>query len=118
MALHWVFEDRQDHLLVHLEGEWLLPALFQMFDEIAERCRDAGYTRALCDCRNVHGPLAEVSKFLLGTRMAEVLPAIKVAAVVEPDAHVTGFAGDVAARRGARLFTTKSIDDALQWLLE
>lgn len=118
MALHWVLEDRSDYLLVELEGEWLLPALFQMFDEIAGRCREAGYVRALCDCRNVHGPLAEVSKYLLGTRIAEVLQAIKVAAVVAPDAVVTGFAGDVAARRGARLFVTKSLDDARQWLFE
>ena len=118
MALQWVLEDRQDYLLAQLDGEWLLPSLFRMLDEIAERCRENGYVRVLCDCRNVHGPLAEVSKYLLGTRVAEVLPTIKVAAVVAPDAVVTGFAGDVAARRGARLFTTKSLDDARQWLFE
>ena len=118
MALDWVFEDREDHLVVRLEGEWLLPSLFRMFDEIAERCREAGYVRVLCDCRNVSGMLAETSKYLIGTRVAEALESIKLAAVVAPDAYVTGFAGDVAARRGGRLFTTKSLEEARRWLLE
>ena len=118
MALYWVFEERKDHLVVNLEGEWLLPSLFRMFDEVAERCREAGYARVLCDCRNVRGTLAETSKYLIGTRVAEALKAIKVAAVVAPDAHVTGFAGNVAARRGGRLLTTKSLEEARQWLFE
>jgi hypothetical protein len=118
MALRWVFEDREDHLVVHLEGEWLLPSLFLMFDEIAERCREVGHVRVLCDCRNVRGTLAETTKYLVGVRVAEALKTIKLAAVVAPDAHVTGFAGNVAARRGGRLFTTKSLEEARQWLLE
>ena len=118
MALSWVFEEREDHLVVTLEGEWLLPSLFRMFDEIAARCREGGYERVLCDCRKVHGPLAETSKYLIGTRIAERLRAIRLAAVVAPDAHVTGFAGSVAARRGGRLFTTRSLEEARQWLFE
>lgn len=118
MALTWVIEDRKDHLLVQLEGEWLLPSLFRMFDEVAGRCREGGHVRVLFDCRNVHGTLAEVSKYLMGTRVAEVLKGIKAAAVAAPDAHVTGFAGSVAARRGGRLFTTKSLEEARQWLFE
>ena len=118
MALNWVFEDKEDHLVVRLEGEWLLPSLLEMLDEVAERCHEAGHTRVLCDCRNIHGPLAETSKYLIGTRVAEVLKTIKLAVVTAPDAHVTGFAGSVAARRGGHLFTTKSLEDARQWLFE
>ena len=116
MALSWVFEDREDHLVVRFDGEWLLPSMFRMLDEAAERCREVGYVRILCDFRNVRGTMAEMSKYLVGTRVAEVLKTIKLAAVVAPDAVVTGFAGNVAARRGGRLFATKSIDEALQWL--
>ena len=116
MALSWVFEDREDHLVVHLEGEWLLPSLFRMLDEADERCRDVGHVRILCDCRDVHGTLAETTKYLVGARIAEVLRTIKLVAVVAPDAHVTGFAGEVAARRGGRLLTTKSLEEAHQWL--
>jgi hypothetical protein len=111
-----VFEDREDHLVVYLEGEWLLPSLLRMFDEIAERCREVGHERILCDCRNVRGPLAEMSKYLIGARVAEVLKTKKLAAVVAPDAHVTGFAGNVAARRSGRLLTTKSLEAAREWL--
>jgi len=118
MALSWVFEDREDHLVVCLEGEWLLPSLFRMLDETAERCREFGHVRVLCDFRNVRGTLAEMNKYLLGTHVAEALKTIKLAAVVAPDAHVTGFAGNVAARRGGRLLTTKSLEEARQWLLE
>jgi hypothetical protein len=118
MALSWVFEDREDHLVVRLEGEWILPSLFRMLDETAERCREFGHLRVLCDFRNVHGTLAEMTKYLIGARVAEVLKTIKVASLVAPDAHVTGFAPEVAARRGGRLFTTKSLEDARQWLFE
>ena len=32
------------------------------------------------------------------------------------DAVMTGFTANVAARRGGRLFSTKSIEEARQWL--
>ena len=116
MPLSWVFEDREDHLVVHLEGEWLLPSLFRMLDEIAERCREVGHVRVLCDFRNVRGTLAEMTRYLIGVRVAEVLKTIKLASLVAPDAHVTGFAMRVAERRGGHLLTTKSLEEAHQWL--
>jgi hypothetical protein len=74
--------------------------------------------RILCDCRNVRGTLAEMSRYLLGARVAEVLKTIKIAALVAPDALVTGFAARVATRRGGRMLTTKSLEEAHQWLFE
>src|SRR5207302_10105028 len=67
-------------------SDLLLPSLFQMLDEIAERCREVGHVRVLCDFRNVRGTLAEMTRYLIGVRVAEVLKTIKLAAVVAPDA--------------------------------
>jgi hypothetical protein len=116
MPLTWTLEDQPDHLLVHLDGQWQLQSLLKMIDEAGRRCHERGYSRLLCDLRAVRGPLSETDRYLAGTRIAEVLKAVKVAAVVAADAVITGFAGKVAERRGGRLFVTKDIDEALQWL--
>jgi hypothetical protein len=118
MSFTWTLEDQPDHLVVRVEGQWQIQSLFQMLDEIAARCREAGYARVLCDLREVRGPLAELSKYLAGARVAEVLKTVKIAALAGPQTMVTGFAAKVAASRGGRLFTTKSEDEARQWLFE
>lgn len=118
MPLTWTFEDQSDHLLVRLDGQWQLPSLLKMIDEAARRCQERGYTRLLCDLRQVRGPLSESDRYLAGMRVAEVMKSVKVAAIAAADAVVTGFAGKVAERRGGRLFTTKSEEEALHWLFE
>jgi hypothetical protein len=116
--LSWTFEHQANLLVVHVEGEWHVEELLAMLDEAAERCRDAGYERVLADFRRVRGTVAELSKYLIGTRIAEVLKTIKLAAVGAPSAVITGFTERIAANRGGRLFVTKSIDEARQWLFE
>ena len=116
MSLTWTLEDRADHLLVRARGSWQLQGIFRMLDEMAARCRGAGYGRILLDARDVNGPLAEITRFAAGARVAEVLKTIKVALLAHPDALITGLGSRVAASRGGQLFVTKSEDEARQWL--
>lgn len=116
MALSWTLDDQADHLLVRVEGSWQLRPIFDLLDEIAGRCRDRGHARVLCDVREVQGPLSEITKYLAGTRIAEGMKTVRFAVLAAPDSIVTGFAGSVAARRGGKLFTTKSEAEARQWL--
>ena len=118
MSFTWTLEDQPDYLLVRAEGQWQLQGVFRLLDEAARRCRDAGYGRVLIDVRNVTGPLAEISRYAAGARVAEVLRGIRVAVLAHPDTVITGFGVRVAASRGGRLFATKSEDEARQWLFE
>ena len=118
MPLTWTFEDQPDHLLVRVDGQWQGQTILSMIDEAGRRCQDRGYTRILFDCRAVRGPLSESDRYLAGTRVAEVLKSAKVAVLAAPDTLITGFGQKVAERRGGRLFATKNIDEALQWLFD
>ena len=118
MPLTWTLHDQPDHLLVRLEGQWQLQSLLRMIDEMSRRCQERGYMRVLCDLREVRGPLSESDRYLAGSRIAEVMKSTKVAAIAAADTVVTGFGMKVAERRGGRLFVTKNVDEALQWLFE
>ena|SRR5689334_19200987 len=116
MSLTWKLEDQPDHLVVRAEGDWHLQGVFRMLDEIAGRCRDKGYGRVLVDARNVHGPLAEMTRYAAGARVAEVLRGVKVAVLANPATVITGFGVRVAENRGGQMLATKSEDEARQWL--
>lgn len=116
MSLTWMLEDQPDHLLVRASGAWQVQGIFRLLDEIAARCRDAGYGRVLLDARDVHEPLAEMTRYAAGARVAEVLKNIKLAVLASPEVLITGLGVRVAASRGGQLFITKSEDEARQWL--
>ena len=73
-------------------------------------------SRVLLDARAVRGPLSELDRYLAGARIASVLQATRVAVLAAPDAVITRFGANVAARRGGQVFPTKDIDEARQWL--
>ena len=116
MPLSWELVDEPDYLLARVEGEWQAQSLLKLIDAIGERCRYHGFSRVLLDARAVRGPLSETDRYLAGTRIASVLTSTRVAVLAAPDALITGFGANVAARRGGRVFPTKDIDEARQWL--
>ena len=116
MALSWQFDDRPDHLLVVVEGQWHIQSLLRMIDETGVRCRHRSYQRAVIDMREVVGLASEGDRYLAGVRVASALGSTKVAAILRHDAFMTSFAARVAARRGGRLFVTKDPEEARQWL--
>ena len=116
MPLSWELVDEPDHLLARVEGEWQAQSLLKLIDAIGKRCHHHGFTRVLLDVRAVRGPLSELDRYLAGTRIASVLQTTRVAVLAAPDAVITRFGANVAARRGGYLFPTKDIDEARQWL--
>jgi len=116
MPLSWELVDEPDHLLVRIEGDWQVQSMLKMIEAVGKRCRDRGFARVLLDARAVRGPLSETDRYLAGTRIASVLQSIRVAVLAAPDALITGFGANVAARRGGQLYPTKDIDEARQWL--
>jgi hypothetical protein len=118
MALHWDFEDQPDHLFVRVDGQWQIQSVLKLIDAIAGRCRDGGHVRVLADCREMRGPVGELDRYLSGTHVASALGPIKLAVVVSADAVITRFGMNVAERRGGRLLSTKSFDEARQWLFD
>jgi hypothetical protein len=116
VALSWVFVDESDHLLVRVEGEWQVQSMLKLIDAMGGRCRDRGYSRVLVDARAVRGPLSEPDRYLAGARIASELKSTRVAVLAAPNATITGFGANVAARRGGQLYPTKDIDEARQWL--
>lgn len=87
-----------------------------MIEAIGRWCRERGYNRVLCDAREVTGPLSELDRYLSGTRVASVLQSIRFAVLAAPEALITRFGANVAARRGGHLYPTKDIDEARHWL--
>lgn len=118
MPLSWDFDEDSDCLVAKVRGEWHIQSGLQLIDEMARQCRERGSTRILCDLREVRGPLGEADRYLAGTRVAAALKTLKLAVVAAPDAVVTNFAVNVAERRGGRMFTTKSLEEARRWLFE
>ncbi len=116
MPLSWEFHDEKGHLRVHVDGEWQLQSVLKLIEEIGQECRARGYDRVFGDMSTVRGPVAELDRYLSGARVASILGATRLAVVIAPDAILTGFAANLAARRGGRLFATKDADEAAQWL--
>ena len=114
--MQWTFEDAPDHLLITVEGDFLLQPVLRLLDEIRQECRSRGYDRVLVDCRTMGGLVSEGDKFVFGSRLAERLGAVRVAAVFSPGVTITGFAMRVAARRGGKFFGTTEMNDALRYL--
>src|SRR5262249_24640672 len=116
MPMQWSIEDAPDHLLVKVEGDWLLTLALKMLDEVGKACRTRGYNRVLIDCRAQGGLINEMDKFVAGSRIAQRFGATRVAAVFSPGLRITGFARKVAARRGGNLFVTIDMDEAQRYL--
>jgi len=114
--VQWTIEEAPDQLLVRIEGVWVLPLALKMFDEVERVCRERGYARILLDCREAEGLIAEDDKFLAGSRVAQRFGSARIAAVFSPGTRITGFAGNVAARRGGELFVTDDMAEAQRYL--
>jgi len=114
--VQWTIEEEPDYLRVAVEGEFVLSAALKMFDEAERVSRAGGYERILIDCRAAAGLIAEDEKFLAGTRVAQRFGSARVAAVFSPGPRITGFAGNVAARRGGNLFVTDDVKEAESFL--
>ena len=114
--MHWIIDDVPGHLLVTVEGEWLVRQALQMFDEVERICRARGCERGLLDFRASTGLVSESEKFLAGSDVAHRFEAARVAAVFSPGARITGFAENVAARRGGSLLVTDDMTEAERYL--
>ena len=114
--MHWTIEDAPDPLFVRVEGEFVLSSALKMFDEVERVCRARGSERILIDWRAASGLIAEDDKFLGGTRIAERFGSARIAMVFSAGLRITGFAGNVAARRGGNLFVTDDIAEAESYL--
>ena len=114
--MQWTIEDAPDHLLVTIEGDWILSSVLTMLDEVGRECRGRGYQRVLLDCRGVGGLVTEGDKFVAGSRLAERFGSTRVAGLFSPAVRITGFGGKVAAKRGGKFFATADMNDALRYL--
>ena len=114
--MQWTIEEAPDRLIVIVDGEFVLSTALKMVDEVERVGRARGYDRILIDCRTAAGLIAEDDKFLTGTRIAQRFGSARVAVVFSPGPRITGFAGNVAARRGGSLLVTDDINEALRYL--
>ena len=114
--MQWNIEEAPDHLLVTVEGEWLLAPILKMLDEVARESGTRGYDSVLFDCRAVAGLAAEADKFVIGSRVAARFGKTRVAAVFNTSLRLTQFAARVAENRGGNICVTHEMDEALRYL--
>lgn len=116
MPMRWNIEDASDHLLIRAEGEWHSQSILKIIDDAARASKESGQTRILFDCRQVYGHLAENDRYLLGVRVADRLRHVRVAVLVNENTFVNRRGINAAQRRGAEMFATTDMEEALQWL--
>ena len=114
--MQWTIDEAPEQLQVRVEGEFILSSALKMFDEVERVCRARGCDRVLLDLREASGLIAEDEKFLSASRVAQRFGSARVAAVFSSGPRITGFAGNVAARRGGNLFVTDDINEAQSFL--
>lgn len=118
MQMTWTIESRLDHLFVQARGQWHIPSILRMIDEIARACLQTGCDRVLCDASFLQGPRSEHDKYLAGTAVAERLKGARFAVVArQGPSDFNQFAMKVANQRGAAMLSTADIDEARRWLL-
>lgn len=111
-------EDAADYLIVRIEGEWTADTMREAIKDTAKAARQRGFRLILADCRRLHAPKTEFSRFEAGQDVARYLARDFKVAVLYPKDFINQFAEDVAVNRGASMGVFSDLDEALSWLKE
>src|SRR5258708_12325240 len=83
--------------------------------EAVKLCEQQNLTRILTDIRTVDKDIALLDRFKLGTELGRLLgPKYKLAILARAES-IDKMGENAAVNRGARVFVTASLDEALSW---
>lgn len=120
MALHVEYQNKDEHLEVQVEGEWILEDIENLIDEIKQRAIKGSFEKILIDARELKAPTqnAYMTRFYTGQQISKVLrPPMRVAAVSKSEI-MAGETEMAARNRGAIFVVFTDVQDAINWLLQ
>ena len=116
MSLEISVEVLPKYVQIELSGVYTFSDMMEGVEKFRFEADKAGRNQILLDTRSLEGRMTESEKFFCGTRMAEVFGArLKTAVIVAPGT-LTKMGEMAGVNRGARLFVTESITEAIGWL--
>ena len=119
MELGLSIEERDNYLLIQVEGEWTRDSIKLGMEDVAREAKERGYTHILLDIRKLSTPKKSFYRFLAGEYAAEVWSdPVKLRVAVFRNEVIDKFGENAAKNRGADLIVVSDIDEALAWLLE
>jgi hypothetical protein len=118
MKYHTQTSVEPEFVRITTTGEYVFEEMFPFLTHIRSECKRTDRNRALVDCSQIIGDLAEVERFAGGQKVAELFgKSIKVALIMPPS-QITKLGELAAVNRGAVFLVTHDADEALEWLLK
>ena len=118
-------EVKKGYLKVILEGEFSIPDAMKIASRVFDFCHQHKIRNVLLDARKVTGKPSLVTKIEFADTMVEKQmeyivkgsPRLRIAHLLDPGmAEPVKFGEMLAAKRGAIIFVTHTLDEALRWL--
>ena len=117
MQSEYLLEKKPGYISFIISGRYHADAFLSYARIIAETCKKEKLNKVLVNALEVKGTdLSVLERYFIGEKMAELLPAIKVA-VVWPEKHITKFGETVARNRGAFVNVVGDVETAQKWLM-
>lgn len=118
MKSQYVFEKKENYLLLVLSGEYDKEDFMLYPKIVAEACEKENVARVLVNCLSLKGTdVPTMDRFFVAEHIAGLLGSKVKLAVVWPKEHINKFAETVALNRGSLIKVVDSVETAQQWLL-
>jgi len=117
MQSEYLLEKKSGYINFTISGPYNAVKFHCYAKIIAETCGKEKLNRVLVNALNVKGTdLSILERYFIGEKIAELLPAIKIA-VVWPEKDINKFAETVALNRGAFINVIGDVEKAKKWLM-
>ena len=118
MQSEYLLEKKTDYISFTIYGRYNADKFESYGKMIAETCKKEKVNKVLVNALDLKGTdLSVLERYFIGERIADLLPAIKMA-VVWPEKHITNFAETVALNRGGFVKVLANVENAIRWLLD